>query len=165
MSFLIFLYSSNPLYLNHTIGALFVFWIGRCFLADAVLSRTSDNETFQLVRDEIGRHSLRSSVLWRLCPFPELFKNAAISVMPVPAWPVATSMFLHLFPYSVLWTAVGVDAGAVLRATEAEPRVPSVLLAKIVAANVVFGVVFCPLILAWWIRDIKRKAGERRKHL
>jgi len=158
------------------LGALSSFVVGRVLLAERARSKLQNNELFQqLLREEralerkaIGdppirwqSHPITTAFLMKFSCFPELVKNigsSLLSAVSIPTFVLAT--LVHGGMFTVLWTWWGVETAARLQDTD-YPASQALRAALVCAAFL--GVVISPLLMAWWIRDLKRQDDAKRK--
>lgn len=96
-------FSPSSLCGNKMKGALVAFLVGRFFLANIVKGRFAENDILQLVSRSISYKPYRSSLYMKFAPFPELFKNLGLSIMPpVSMLTFVLATFTHGFPYTIL---------------------------------------------------------------
>jgi uncharacterized membrane protein YdjX (TVP38/TMEM64 family) len=117
---------------------------------------------------------LQTALLMKFSCFPEAMKNFGCSLLlPVQLWMFVLATAVHGGCYTALWTWLGVDTAKRLQhhhASVSSVSVSSVSQSQIVLlpANVplqvtlvfagVIGVVVSPLLMAWWLRTLKRQA-------
>jgi uncharacterized membrane protein YdjX (TVP38/TMEM64 family) len=150
------------------VGAITAFAIGRYLIAEQVSEKFQNNELFQLVNAKptgnMAEHvhpPLMTAFLMKFSCFPELVKNFGSSLLPVISpWMFALATAVHGGGFSMLWTWLGVDTAGKLEAASSVSSGGGARIAVLVAAFV--GVVLTPMLMAWWVRDLKRLAAERR---
>lgn len=146
-------------------GAMIAFGIGRCWLYQHIATQLQHNELFQLINQAsssatatattgtLHPHSpLLTAFLMKFSCFPEMVKNFGSSLLPViQLWMFATATLLHGGIFTVLWTWLGQQSTAGAAATGS-----STTIALSIAAFM--GLVVTPIVMGWWIRDLKRWA-------
>jgi uncharacterized membrane protein YdjX (TVP38/TMEM64 family) len=152
-------------------GATAAYLLGRS-MRDRLLERPAfaKNTVFQLLNakdseDQRTHPPLLTAFLMKFSCFPELLKNLGSSLIPViRLWMFLLVTVVHGGTFTCVWTWLGVDTAKRIHAELPANRPLQVTL--VVAAIVGMGLT--PLVMAWWIRDLKRAAGEsstRRKNL
>jgi uncharacterized membrane protein YdjX (TVP38/TMEM64 family) len=112
---------------------------------------------------------LQTALLMKFSCFPEAMKNFGCSLLlPVKLWMFVLATAVHGGFYTALWTWLGVDTAARLQHTAAASSSISKNLVLPLPANVplnvtlvfagVIGIVVSPLLMAWWLRTLKRQA-------
>jgi hypothetical protein len=113
----------------------------------------------------LGRSPLQTAFLMKFSCFPECIKNFGSSIIPViQPWMFLLVTFLHGGTFTLLWTWLGVDTAARLDhaavsssvMVEMEANRP-LQLALLLAGFV--GLVLTPVVMAWWIRDLKQQSS------
>jgi uncharacterized membrane protein YdjX (TVP38/TMEM64 family) len=116
-------------------GALVAFFLGRFIFYDAAHKRLKDNEILQLVEESIEENPLLVALMVRLAPLPEPVKNLGMSVLGIKNRYFVASVFLHGFPFTVLWSCLGAETAKVVTLGAA----PSATLTVLVSASTWFG--------------------------
>jgi uncharacterized membrane protein YdjX (TVP38/TMEM64 family) len=105
---------------------------------------------------------LQTALLMKFSCFPEAIKNFGCSLLqPVKFWMFVLASAVHGGCYTALWTWLGVDAAARLQVSASNSLT---LLPANIPLNItlvfagVIGVVVSPLLMAWWLRTLKRQA-------
>ncbi len=138
------------------LGAVAAFSLGRSVLADWVRSRLGDNSILQLIDGSVAAHPLKVSFLLKYSCFPEMIKNfGSATLKPIRLWMFILATAVHGWSFTMLWTYLGLDTAKRLK-NEAMPP-DRVLHAALVAAMLV-GIVISPLLMAWWVRDMRNQA-------
>ena len=104
---------------------------------------------------------LATAFLMKFSCFPEAVKNFGSSLLPVQTWMFILATVVHGFTFTALWTWLGVDAAARLQDSSL-PVNAGLNVALVVAAIV--GVGLSPLLMAWWLRELKRQANAERNN-
>jgi uncharacterized membrane protein YdjX (TVP38/TMEM64 family) len=168
------------------VGAVLTFVITQVILRDRVQARLVSNPLFQLLLEQspkrhhddddrskcatpVSAKSSSSSVATVASPWqtsvclkfscvPELVKNCGSALLNIPLWIFMAVTVGHGWTYTALWTWTGVDAAAqLLREDGAVPVHGSNLPLQIaLAVALLIGVVGSPLLMAWWIRELRR---------
>lgn len=161
-------------------GAVVAFTMGRTLLAKHVTQMLQRNELFQLVNAAPPSHRgtgsgnsgmdnthphppLLTAFLMKFSCFPEIVKNFGSSLLPVIApWMFFLATLIHGGSFTLLWTWLGVDTAKQLEqaAAATATRTSGSLQGALLIAGIV-GVIITPLVMAWWIRDLKRLQAER----
>ncbi len=160
-------------------GAMLAFGIGRCWLYQHVATQLQHNEIFQLINQASSSGSPPSAVtttahspfksktlamttlhphspiltafLMKFSCFPEMIKNFGSSLLPVIQWWMfAVATLIHGGTFTLLWTWLGQQTSTGATGSS------STTIALSIAAFM--GVVVTPLVMAWWIQDLKRWA-------
>jgi len=146
-------------FIGKTFGSIVAFSLGRSLCHSFVKKQLQNNELLGLMEKSVARNPIRSALVMRYSPFPQLIKNFGLSMME----PVTLSVFLaaivvHGFPFSILWAALGDDSSMRLRADEMGETIDAnwILNGTLVFVTV-FGFVISPLITGWWISDLKNE--------
>jgi uncharacterized membrane protein YdjX (TVP38/TMEM64 family) len=168
------------------LGALTAFTVGRFWLADTVRAKLmqssskmdgagqssspwqvlwaspeesspSGSTTGTTTNAVTSISPLQTALLMKFSCFPEAMKNFGCSLLlPVKLWMFVLATALHGGCYTALWTWLGVDTAARLNHSLTLPaNMP--LNVTLVFAGVI-GVVVSPLLMAWWLRTLKRQA-------
>lgn len=156
-------------------GAMLAFGIGRCWLYQHIATQLQHNEIFQLINQAsssatstthssssestttatgtLHPHSpLLTAFLMKFSCFPEMVKNFGSSLLPVIHWWMfATATLVHGGIFTALWTWLGQQSTTGAAATGS-----STTIALGIAAFM--GLVVTPVVMGWWIRDLKRWA-------
>jgi len=149
-------------FVGKTCGSLLAFALGRTLLADAAGERMGQTKSFELIERLVTENPMRSAVVVRYSPFPQLIKNFALSVTKS----VTYSMFLiaiviHGFPFSLLWAALGEDSSLRLQAAEVGEMMPTnFILNGLLVFVTVFGFVISPAVTGWWLTDFGSERVE-----
>jgi len=118
-----------------------------------------------LLSKSIHHKTFTHSLLLRFSILPQLIKNLTLSVMdPVKWWIFLSVTCLHVLPYTVLWSALGHDSALRLQGNHDIAIPPNVILNVSVLCVTIFGFVGVPVLTAWWIRQMRRLAGDLRKN-
>jgi uncharacterized membrane protein YdjX (TVP38/TMEM64 family) len=143
-------------------GALAAFLVAQVFLQERLRLQLSSNPIFALLlesnQDDSSASTSRSpwqtSFCLKFSCVPELVKNCGSAVLNIPWWIFLTVTIVHGWSFTALWTWMGVDAARQLQATAGQnlPLQISVGIAMLI------GIVGSPLLMAWWIRDLRRTA-------
>jgi len=134
-------------------GAVMGFVLGKTVLKGFIGHRLEKNKTIQLIHDHVNQNPYKVALLLRYSLLPEFVKNCGASLFP----PITTLMFtgsviLHGWMYTACWTYLGVDTARRLET----PGLPADRLAQFgVLWATVVGMVFTPIVMAWWIRDMQ----------
>ncbi|GAX18276.1 hypothetical protein FisN_20Lh037 [Fistulifera solaris] len=165
-------------------GAMLAFGIGRCWLYQHVATQLEHNEIFQLINQASSSGSASSVVtassyspfksnttttttlhphsplltafLMKFSCFPEMIKNFGSSLLPVIQWWMfAAATLIHGGTFTVLWTWLGHQTSTGSSGSS------STTIALSIAAFM--GVVVTPLVMAWWIQDLKKWAESNSK--
>ena len=162
------------------LGAFLAFAVGRFVLAGSSSRLLANNPTFQqLVRAEKNDTKRRTTkshhpplltaFLIKFSVFPETIKNVGSAVLtPIRPWMFLGATVVHGGMYTLLWTWLGVDTARQLQASSSAETTTTTttttsrgLQITLVLAAIV-GVVLTPLLMAWWVRDLKRMANENK---
>ena len=135
-------------------GATLAFTMGRGFLSHAVQEKFGENGTLRLVQHAVKEHPLRTAFLMKYSCFPETIKNYGSSLFTeIQYWMFALATVVHGTPFTCVWTWLGIDSAKRLLETLPVDRALQVTL----GVTMFIGVVITPLVMAWWIRDMKRR--------
>lgn len=137
------------------LGSWLTFVLARYAFADAVREKVKDNELLGLMEESIRETPLKVALLCRFSPLPELVKNAGMGVMPVPNAAFLTSILLHGFSFTCLWTCMGAETARVLRGF---PPSRALKLLLTGATWIGFG---APVLIGLWIKGLKDKQKAR----
>ena len=151
-------------FVGKSAGSLLAFALGRTQLSHVVEEKMGQNEKFTLIERGVARHPLRSALVVRYSPFPELVKNFALSVTPPVTYPLfATAIAIHGLPFSILWAALGHDGNLRLRAAEEGETMPANrVLRGLLAFVTFFGFVVSPALTGWWLADVGREKKKTK---
>jgi uncharacterized membrane protein YdjX (TVP38/TMEM64 family) len=161
-----FRYAAAASWIGKLAGAMTAFAAGRTVLASHITSHKafSENTVFQLLNatsSTDGAHThppLLTSFFMKFSCFPELVKNLGCSLIPViKPWMFLLVTAVHGGAFTLIWTWLGVDTAA--RMQNAALAVNRQLHTALVLTMFTGGVL-TPLVMAWWIRDLKRGADE-----
>ena len=146
-------------FIGKTCGSLLAFTLGRTLLSNMVGEKMEESDVFGLVERGVERHPIKSSLIVRYSPFPQLIKNFALSLTKPVTFPIfLLAITIHGFPFSLLWAALGNDSSMRLRASEmGESMAANVVLNSILVFVTVFGFVVSPAITGWWLADLKKE--------
>ena len=141
------------------LGASAAFWLGRGLLAQYVHEKLKQNTIWSVLNRSTDVHPpLVVALLMKFSCFPEFVKNFGSSCLNMTYKTFLTATAIHGLMFSFLWTALGEDAAARLENASLAANVP--LQVALVLA-VMLGLVGSPLLMAWWIRDMKKLAVEK----
>lgn len=141
------------------LGCWLTFVLARYAFADAVREKVKDNELLGLMEESIRETPLKVALLCRFSPLPELVKNAGMGVMPVPNAAFLTSILLHGFSFTCLWTCMGAETARVLRGL---PPSRALKLLLTGATWIGFG---APVLIGLWIKSLKDKQKARHSEV
>jgi uncharacterized membrane protein YdjX (TVP38/TMEM64 family) len=142
------------------LGASAAFGLGRGLLAHYVQEKMKQNPVWSVLNRSTEVHSpLVVGLLMKFSCFPELFKNFGSSCLNLTYTTFLTATAMHGLLFTLLWTALGVDAAARLENALLPANVP-LQVCLVLAAFI--GLVGSPLLMAWWIRDMKKLAAGRK---
>lgn len=134
-------------------GASLAFAMGRGFLSNAVQDTFGENETLLLVQHAVKEHPIRTAFLMKYSCFPETIKNYGSSLFTeIHYWMFALATVVHGTPFTCVWTWLGMDSAKRLLETLPVDQALQVTL----GVTMFIGVVITPMVMAWWIRDMKR---------
>lgn len=144
-------------FLGKTIGSVCAFTLGRSLCQSLVKERLGDNEVLKLLERSVAKHPIRSAMIMRYSPFPQLIKNFGLSMTEPVTLPIfLLAIVVHGFPFSVLWAALGRDSSLRLRANEMGTKLDvNWALNGALLFVTVFGFVVSPLITGWWLTSMK----------
>lgn len=145
--------------IGKTSGAITAFLIGRYVLIDYVNAKLKGNEYMDLIKHSITSNPILVAIIWRFSFLPEFMKNFGLSVLPLKTWQFAVAVFLHGFPFTVLWTFIGKEMGLVLRGVLMKP---SKILKFLVGGVYVFGFLISPTLVGLWIKGLKDEQKKRQ---
>jgi uncharacterized membrane protein YdjX (TVP38/TMEM64 family) len=147
-------------FVGKTCGSLLAFTLGRTELSNIVGKKMEENDIFGLVERGVQRHPVKSALIVRYSPFPQLIKNFALSLTKPVTWPIfLLAITIHGFPFSLLWAALGNDSSMRLRASEmGETMAANVVLNSLLIFVTVFGFVVSPAITGWWLADLRKES-------
>jgi len=149
--------------IGKTCGAICAFLLGRYVLKDYVEKKLEGNEYMDLVHDSIVKNPLRVSLIWRFSFFPEQVKCFGLAVLPVKLWQYIAAVLIHGFPFTLLWSFLGNEMGAIVRGTASQP---SKTLKLLIGGVYVFGFFISPSLVGMWIkglRDAKLEKDSKKK--
>jgi hypothetical protein len=107
---------------------------------------------------DVLRTPLATAFLMKFSCFPEFIKNFGSSLLqPVTLQRFVVVTIVHGWMYTALWTFLGVDTAFRLQTTDVLPA--NHLLRVSLGLSVVVGFVLSPLLMAWWIRDLKLRSA------
>jgi len=136
------------------IGAALAFGMGRSFMSEWVRTRLAKNTVWSTIDKSTEVHPpLVVAMLMKFSCFPEFVKNFGSACLDMPFAAFAVATCCHGLLYTLLWTALGVDATNHLE-NPTLTKNTALQLALVTAALV--GFVGSPLLMAWWIRDMTR---------
>lgn len=142
------------------LGASIAFAMGRGLLSDMVQTKFADNEILLLVRHAVKQHPLRTALLMKYSCFPGTIKNFGSSLFSeIQYWMFALATVVHGGPFTCVWTWLGIDTAKRLAALDGIVPVNQGLQLALAVCMVV-GLVLCPMLMAWWIRDMKRMSAS-----
>jgi uncharacterized membrane protein YdjX (TVP38/TMEM64 family) len=144
--------------IGKTTGAISAFLLGRYVLKDYVEKKLEGNEYMDLVQDSIVKNPLRVSLIWRFSFFPEQVKCCGLAVLPVKLWQYIAAVLIHGFPFTLLWTFLGNEMGAIVRGTVSQP---SKTLKLLIGGVYVFGFFISPSLVGMWIKGLKDAKLEK----
>mmetsp|Transcript_6846 Transcript_6846/g.11517 ORF Transcript_6846/g.11517 Transcript_6846/m.11517 type:complete len:339 (-) Transcript_6846:147-1163(-) len=147
-------------FVGKTCGSLLAFTLGRTLLSNVVGEKMEENDLFGLVERGVQRHPVKSSLIVRYSPFPQLIKNFALSLTKPVTFPIfLLAISIHGFPFSLLWAALGNDSSMRLRASEmGETMAANLVLNSLLIFVTVFGFVVSPAITGWWLADLRKES-------
>lgn len=147
-------------FVGKTCGSILAFTLGRTLLSNVVGEKMEENDVFGLVERGVQRHPVKSSLIVRYSPFPQLIKNFALSLTKPVTFPIfLLAICIHGFPFSLLWAALGNDSSMRLRASEmGESMAANVVLNSLLVFVTVFGFVVSPAITGWWLADLRNES-------
>ena len=145
-------------FVGKTCGSCMAFALGRTLLSNVVSRRMEGTEPYETVVRGAARNPIRAAFVVRYSVFPQLVKNFGMSLCgPVSFSTFFMSIMVHGFPFSLLWAALGHDAGLRLRASEAGMEMAAnILLNGLLAFVSVFGFVVSPTITGLWLADLRK---------
>jgi uncharacterized membrane protein YdjX (TVP38/TMEM64 family) len=145
------------------LGAYLAFWLARTRYADKVQQHVlgDTNELLALLGDSSHESPLRVALLSRFLPLPELVKNAGLGVLlQVPKRWFLTSLVLHGFTFTCLWTCVGAETARILRGGGPPSATLKILLTGVTWIG--FG---APVGIGMWIKSLKDKQQQTQRRL
>jgi uncharacterized membrane protein YdjX (TVP38/TMEM64 family) len=145
-------------FVGKTLGSILAFTLGRSLCHSFVKKQLQDNEVLELMEKSVARNPIRSALIMRYSPFPQLIKNFGLSMTEPVTLPVfLLAICVHGFPFSILWAALGQDSSLRLRADEMGESLDAnwVLNGALVFVTV-FGFVISPVITGWWLAGLKK---------
>jgi len=142
-------------------GAYTAFYLGRTLLAQQVRTKLQQNQVWSVLDKSTDVHSpLVVALLMKFSCFPEFVKNFGCSCLDMSFATFATATAFHGLMFTTLWTLLGVDAAARLET----PDLPAnVALQVFLVMAALVGLVGSPLLMAWWIRDMKRMLPSQQE--
>ena len=145
-------------FVGKSCGSCIAFALGRTLLSNVVSRRMEGTEPYETVVRGAARNPIRAAFVVRYSVFPQLVKNFGMSLCrPVSFSTFFLSIMVHGFPFSLLWAALGQDAGLRLRASEAGMEMAAnILLNGLLAFVTVFGFVVSPTITGLWLADLRK---------
>ena len=145
-------------FVGKSCGSCMAFALGRTLLSNVVSRRMEGTEPYETVVRGAARNPIRAAFVVRYSVFPQLVKNFGMSLCrPVSFSTFFLSIMVHGFPFSLLWAALGQDAGLRLRASEAGMEMAAnILLNGLLALVTVFGFVVSPTITGLWLADLRK---------
>jgi len=141
-------------------GAIVAFLVGRYLLFSFVSEKLEDNEMMDLVQESIKEQPVRVALVWRFSFLPEQVKTFGLSVLPLSLRHFIMAVVLHGFPFTVLWSCMGAEAGALARGTISSP---SALFKVLVVGVYIFGFFVSPSMVALWVKSLKDKQKGRKR--
>jgi uncharacterized membrane protein YdjX (TVP38/TMEM64 family) len=142
------------------LGASAAFGLGRGLLAQYVQVKLKQNPVWSVLNRSTEVHApLVVGLLMKFSCFPELFKNFGSSCLNMTYTTFLTATAMHGLMFTLLWTSLGVDAAARLENAVLPANVP--LQVCLVLAALI-GLAGSPLLMAWWIRDMKKLADGQK---
>ncbi len=147
-------------FVGKTCGSCLAFALGRTLLSGAVSARLGGSEPFASIVRGAARDPLRTAFVVRYSVFPQAMKNFGMALTtPVPFPVFLLSIVVHGLPFSLLWAALGDDAGSRLWASESGwgEIPPNLILNGLLAFVTVFGFVVSPTITGLWLADLRRE--------
>ena len=116
-----------------------------------------DKEAFSLFERGVTKHPIKSALIVRYSPFPQILKNFSLSVTKSVTYPIfVLAIIIHGFPFSLLWAALGHDSSMRLRASDAgEVMATNKVLNGLLVFVTFFGFVVSPLVTGWWLADLR----------
>lgn len=150
-------------FVGKTLGSVLAFVLGRSACHSLVKKQLEENEVLELMEKSVALNPIRSAMIIRYSPFPQLIKNFGLSMMEAVNLPVfLMAICVHGFPFSVLWASLGYDSSLRLRAEEVGEGldVNWVLNGALVFVTV-FGFVVSPLITGWWLAGLRKEKSDR----
>merc|ERR1711957_1018047 len=124
-----------------------------------VNAKLKGNEYMDLIKHSITSNPILVAIIWRFSFLPEFMKNFGLSVLPLKTWQFAVAVFLHGFPFTVLWTFIGKEMGLVFRGVVMKP---SKILKFLVGGVYVFGFLISPTLVGLWIKGLKDEQKKRQ---
>ena len=145
-------------FVGKSCGSCIAFALGRTLLSNVVSRRLESTEPYETVVRGAARNPIRAAFVVRYSVFPQLVKNYGMSLCkPVSFSTFFVSIVVHGFPFSLLWAALGQDAGLRLRASEAGMEMAAnILLNGLLAFVTIFGFVVSPTITGLWLADLRK---------
>lgn len=145
-------------FVGKSCGSCIAFALGRTLLSNVVSRRMEGTEPYETVVRGAARNPTRAAFVVRYSVFPQLVKNFGMSVTrPVSFSTFFLSIMVHGFPFSLLWAALGQDAGLRLRASQVGMEMAAnMLLNGLLAFVTIFGFVVSPTITGLWLADLRK---------
>ncbi len=146
-------------FVGKTCGSCLAFGLGRTLLSEYVYGKLGDTEPFGSIVRGAGRNPVRAAFVVRYSVFPQAIKNFGMALTMPVSFPIfLLSAIVHGLPFSVLWAALGDDAGVRLRASELgkEAMPANVILNGLLAFVTIFGFVVSPTITGLWLADLRK---------
>ena len=141
-------------------GAAIAFLVGRYLLFSFVSEKLKDNEMMGLVQESIQEKPVRVALIWRFSFLPEQLKTFGLSVLPLSFQHFFLAVILHGFPFTILWTCMGAEAGALARGAISTP---STLFKVLVVGVYIFGFFVSPSMVALWVKSLRDKQKDRKR--
>ncbi|KAL7525411.1 hypothetical protein ACHAWF_001349 [Thalassiosira exigua] len=145
-----------------TCGSIVAFLLGRTLLAEAAGRRMEGVKAFGSIERGMARNPVWGTMVVRYSPFPQFLKNFSLSVTRSVKFPLfLLAIFVHGFPFSMLWAALGEDSARRLRASDAgEVMAANKVLNGLLVFVTVFGFVVSPAVTGWWLADNMRREED-----
>lgn len=138
------------------LGAFVAFGLGRYLLAQPVRAKLERNPVWKTLDKSTEVHSrLNVALLMKFSCFPEMIKNFGSACLDLSFWQFAMATTFHGLLFTAVWTFLGVDTARRLEFPDLPVNIP-LQITLVMAA--VAGLVISPLLMAWWIRDMKNRA-------
>lgn len=160
--------------LGKVLGATLAFLVGRFLLADRagqllMRSKTSAEVFTLLNSNRYGTSSIQThpplltAFLMKFSCFPELIKNLGSSVVTnIEPWMFIVATFAHGGMFTLVWTWLGMDTAAHLKIEASEfvlaSNQLSTMRAVVLWTAAILGFAVTPMVMAWWIRELRRLA-------
>ena len=146
--------------IGKTSGAIIAFLLGRYVLKDFVEKKLEGNEYMDLVQDSIVKNPVRVALIWRFSFLPEQIKNFGLAVLPVKTWQFILAVFMHGFPFTLLWTFLGNEMGMIVRGVASSP---SRTLKVLMTGVYVFGFFISPSLVGLWVKGLRDEKMKKQK--